>query len=140
MAIMITASHNPKEYNGFKCCLANAAPINLQIVAPELKHIIEGGNFTNKIGSEETYNILPVWIERVSQFAPSDLGALRVVADAGNGVAGVFMTALAESLGFELIPLYFEPDGNFPNHHPSPIEPKNMEDLISQVRESGADI
>ena len=50
------------------------------------------------------------------------------------------MTALSESLGFELIPLYFEPDGNFPNHHPSPIEPKNMEDLIAQVRESGADI
>ena len=84
MAIMITASHNPKEYNGFKCCLANAAPINLQIVAPELKHIIEIGNFINEVGSEETYDILPAWIKRVSKFAPSDLGALRVVADAGN--------------------------------------------------------
>ncbi len=70
----------------------------------------------------------------------SDVSHLKVVADAGNGTAGVFMEALAHKLGFELIPLYFEPDGNFPNHHPSPIESKNMQDLIQKVQEVGADI
>lgn len=65
---------------------------------------------------------------------------LKVVADAGNGTAGVFFGALAKKAGFECIPMYFEPDGNFPNHHPSPIEPENMVDLIAKVRETGADL
>ncbi len=140
LAIMITASHNPKEYNGFKCCLANAVPINLTQVGKVLEGIIESQEFTIGAGSCEPRDILPDWIDRVARFAESDLSHLRIVADAGNGVAGVFMPELARTLGFELIPLFFEPDGNFPNHHPSPIEPKNMEALIARVRETGADI
>jgi len=142
IGIMVTASHNPKEFNGFKMCFRNAAPINLKLIAPELIHIIDSrqlvespaaGNITEK-------DTLPDWIDFLAEHAQADLSGLTVVADAGNGTAGVFMQALADRLGFTLVPLYFEPDGNFPNHHPSPIESKNMRDLLKKVKEVGADI
>lgn len=141
-SVMITASHNPKQYNGMKCCLKNAEPINLKQAAPELIHIIETGKTAESYtrGTFETRDILAGWIDKIASFTMSDFSGLKVVADAGNGTAGVFMGALAEKLGFELVPLFFEPDGNFPNHHPSPIESKNMVDLIAKVREVGADI
>lgn len=142
VGIMITASHNPKEYNGFKMCLKHAVPINLKSVGPELLHIMESGALITrpeqaKLGEK---NILPAWIDFLATHAQSDLSGLKVVADAGNGTAGIFMQPLADRLGFELIPLFFEPDGNFPNHHPSPIESKNLQDLVKKVRECGADI
>jgi phosphomannomutase len=141
MAIMVTASHNPKDYNGFKCCLTNAGPIDLQKVGPELIAIIDGDNLLSAEGGQVIQSsILEAWIDRVSSFVTTDLSGLRIVADAGNGTAGVFMSALAERLGFELTPLYFEPDGNFPNHHPSPIEAKNMVDLQARVISEWADI
>ncbi len=141
LGIMITASHNPKEYNGFKCCLKNAAPIDLRVVGPILADTIERWvMYSGALGSYETYDPLPAWINKVASFVQSDMSHLRVVADAGNGTAGVFMGALAEKLWFELIPLFFEPDGNFPNHHPSPIEWKNMVDLQRSVIAEWADI
>ena len=141
MAIMVTASHNPKEYNGFKCCLGNARPINLQEVGPELIAIIDRAGLLSAEGGQVIKSsILEAWIDRVSAFITTDLSGLRIVADAGNGTAGIFMSALAERLGFELIPLYFEPDGSFPNHHPSPIEAKNMVDLQTRVIAEHADI
>lgn len=142
IGIMITASHNPKEFNGFKMCFRNAAPINLKLIAPELIHIIETKQLVESpaTGNLSQKDTLPDWIDFLADHAQADLSELTVVADAGNGTAGVFMTALAERLGFTLIPLYFEPDGNFPNHHPSPIESKNMQDLLKKVREVGADI
>ncbi|MDD2744932.1 MAG: phosphomannomutase/phosphoglucomutase [Candidatus Gracilibacteria bacterium] len=142
LGIMITASHNPKEYNGFKMCFKNAAPINLKLIAPELIHLIETKQLLElrDQGSLSHRNLLPAWIDFLASHAQADLSGFKVVADAGNGTAGVFMQALAERLGFTLIPLYFEPDGNFPNHHPSPIESKNVQDLLKKVQETGADI
>lgn len=142
LGIMITASHNPKEYNGFKMCFKNAAPINLKLIAPELIHLIETKQLLElrNQGSLSHRNLLPAWIDFLASHAQADLSGFKVVADAGNGTAGVFMQALAERLGFTLIPLYFEPDGNFPNHHPSPIESKNVQDLLKKVQETGADI
>lgn len=142
VGIMITASHNPKEYNGFKMCLRNAVPINLKSVGPELLHIMESSTLIEapEQGKCEKKDILPAWIDFLASHAQSDLSKIKVVADAGNGTAGIFMQALADRLGFELIPLFFEPDGNFPNHHPSPIETKNLQDLMKKVREVGADI
>lgn len=142
LGIMITASHNPKEYNGFKMCFKNASPINLKLIAPELIHLIETKQLLDlrNQGSLSHQNLLPDWIDFLASHAQADLSRFTVVADAGNGTAGVFMQALADRLGFTLIPLYFEPDGNFPNHHPSPIESKNVQDLLKKVRETGADI
>lgn len=149
LGIMITASHNPKEFNGFKMCLKNAIPINLKLIASELVHLIESKQLIETASTTERelpmrrlekIDILPQWIDFLAAHAQGDLSELTVVADAGNGTAGVFMQALADRLGFTLIPLYFEPDGNFPNHHPSPIESKNMQDLLRKVRETGADI
>jgi phosphomannomutase len=91
-------------------------------------------------GQVVTSDILTHWIDQVSKFATADLSNLKIVADAGNGTAGAFMSAVAERLGFKLTPLYMEPDGNFPNHHPSPIEDKNMVDLQAAVLREKADI
>lgn len=143
LALMVTASHSPKEYNGFKLCLKNAEPVNLKTVGIEIAHLVESGateTLAEVPGKRENRDILPLWIEKVASFTSGDFSDLVVVADAGNGVAGTFMPALAEKLGFKLIPLFFEPDGNFPNHHPSPIESKNMVDLQRKVREVGANI
>ncbi len=142
IGVMITASHNPKEFNGFKMCFKNAAPINLKLIAPELIHIIETKQLVDRPseGQLSSFDTIPDWIDFLAEHSHGDMNGITVVADAGNGTAGVFMQALADRLGFTLIPLYFEPDGNFPNHHPSPIESKNMQDLLTKVIETGADI
>lgn len=148
---MITASHNPKEYNGLKMCLKNAKPINLKAIAPELvdiaskiENLESGTEAGNLSGWEakwvETRNIASLWAQHLGTFGMSGTYDLKIVADAWNGTAGAFMPALAEVMWFELIPLFFEPDGNFPNHHPSPIESKNMQDLVREVQKVWADL
>ncbi len=138
---MITASHNPKEYNGLKCCGKNAVPINLKEWAPKIAKAIETGSNASAVRGKRTeWNIVNDWAEHVASFACGDFSKLKIVADAGNGVAGVFMREIAKKLRFELVELYFEPDGNFPNHHPSPIESKNTRDLVATVRQTGADL
>lgn len=141
--IMLTASHNPKDYNGLKPCLKNAVPINMKefwtlvkdfIINWEFKKSIKKWNFVQKDISSD-------FVDHVASFINfSNCKNIKVVADAGNGVAWVFMTKLATKLWFELIPLFFEPDGNFPNHHPSPIESENMVDLIKKLKEVKWDI
>lgn len=140
-SVMVTASHNPKEYNGIKATLKNAIPVNFKAIGESLIAIMQEGKYTQGNGRVLTRDICDDFVEAIAKVAgEADYAKYTVVADAGNGVAGVFMEKLAKKLGFRLIGMYLEPDGNFPNHHPSPIEPENTRDLSERVVREGADL
>lgn len=140
-AFMVTASHNPKEYNGLKSCLKNAEPINLKTWGPKIAEFLAKNPHTSSVmGNEGKRDVSDLWVEHVASFARGNFEGLKIVADAGNGAAGAFLPKLAKRLGFEMVGLFLEPDGNFPNHHPSPIESKNTVDLVEKVREVDADL
>ncbi|WP_313517811.1 phosphomannomutase/phosphoglucomutase [Pseudomonas sp.] len=135
--VMLTGSHNPPDYNGFKIVIAGDTLANEQIQALRLR--IENNDLATGIGSVEQVDVL----ERYYKQIRDDIAIakkLKVVVDCGNGVAGVIAPQLIEGLGCEVIPLFCDVDGNFPNHHPDPGKPENLEDLIAKVKEVGADI
>jgi len=136
-AIMITGSHNPAEYNGFKIGIGKDTLHGEQI--QELKRVMMAGTFTRRNeGTLKQDTIIPQYLEYVSaQIKPQR--KLRVVLDAGNGTASNVAPELFERLGAEVIPLYCELDGRFPNHHPDPTVPKNLTALIAAVKLHGAD-
>ena len=136
-AIMITGSHNPAEYNGFKIGIGKDTLHGEQI--QELKRVMLAGNFTARPeGTLESKSIIPEYIQYVaSQIKPAR--KLKVVLDAGNGTASNVAPELFEKFGAEVIPLFCELDGRFPNHHPDPTVPKNLTALIEAVRKNGAD-
>ena len=142
--IMITASHNPKEYNGFKCCGRKSVPLNMKDFGAKMRPLMDGSQsfaVVDRTGALQERSLVEPWVDHILSFIDlSHIQPLKVVADAGSGVAGVFLPLLFQKMGCELIPLFFEPDGNFPFHHPSPIEPENLEDMIRTVRETGADL
>lgn len=143
VGIMITASHNPGDYNWIKSCLKNAVPLNMKTFGKEISDFIGKWIFDieEDAGIYRKKDVSDDFIGHVASFINSNnIKTLKIVADAGNWTAWVFMQKLADKLNFELIPLYFEPDGNFPNHHPSPIEPENVKDLINKVLETKADL
>ncbi len=140
---MITASHNPARYNGLKFCLADAVPVSSDTGLNAIRDIVlkgvpapkgERGTVTHK-------DVLGDYVAKVRSFVdPSKLRPLKVAVDAGNGMAGITVPAVFHGLPMTLEPLYFEPDGHFPHHPASPIEPENMADLQRLVRDSGADL
>ncbi len=136
-AIMITGSHNPAEYNGFKIGIGKDTLHGEQI--QELKRVMLEGRFSPRPeGSLEQRSIIPEYIRHVSgQIKPAR--KLKVVLDAGNGTASNVAPELFHQIGAEVIPLYCELDGRFPNHHPDPTVPANLKTLIEQVRAHGAD-
>ncbi|NDG84980.1 MAG: phosphomannomutase/phosphoglucomutase [Proteobacteria bacterium] len=136
-AIMITGSHNPAEYNGFKIGIGKDTLHGEQI--QELKRVMIAGNFTARPeGTHEKSSIIPEYVDYVAkQIKPAR--KLKVVLDAGNGTASNVAPELFEKMGAEVIPLYCELDGRFPNHHPDPTVPKNLAALIEAVRKHGAD-
>jgi phosphomannomutase/phosphoglucomutase len=136
-AIMITGSHNPSEYNGFKICLGKDTLHGDQI--QELKKTMMAGKFPARSpGSLSRATIIPEYLAHVSkQIHPAK--KLRVVLDAGNGTASNVAPELFSMLGAEVIPLYCTLDGRFPNHHPDPTVPKNLASLIAAVKEHRAD-
>jgi phosphomannomutase len=141
--VMITASHNPGKYNGMKFCRAQAFPISLESGLADIRDLAISGNYAEPghKGQVVQRDVLDDYVQHALSFIDvSKIKPLKVVIDAGNGMAGMMMPRVFKFLPCELIPLYFDLDGNFPNHPASPIEPENMEALQKKVREVGADL
>ena len=143
--IMFTASHNPAKYNGMKLCKSGARPIGQETGLVKIRQLIEQGvPISNRpIGSIRNQDLLKDYVDYLLSLFPDKAfkkRKLKVVIDAGNGMAGFTAPAVMERLNIELIPMYFELDGNFPNHEANPIEAKNLKDLQKRVRKEKADI
>ncbi|MBB5319733.1 phosphomannomutase/phosphoglucomutase [Marinobacter oulmenensis] len=135
--VMVTGSHNPANYNGLKIMLGGETLSGEAI--QKLYQRIQTGDFSQGQGSESREDVRRAYLDRiVGDIAVA--APLRVVVDAGNGIAGELGPMLIEELGCEVTPLYCEVDGDFPNHHPDPGKPDNLQDLIAKVQETGADI
>lgn len=141
--VMITASHNPAQYNGMKFCRAQAFPISLESGLSDIRDLAVSGKFTEPASKGQVIkrDITDDYVKHALSFVDvSRIRPLKVVIDAGNGMAGLIMPKVFQHLPCELVPLYFELDGNFPHHPASPIEPENMVDVQKKVREVGADL
>jgi phosphomannomutase/phosphoglucomutase len=135
---MITGSHNPPEYNGLKVGLGAATFHGEEIQA--LRRLAESGRFARGAGAVTPYDVVTPYRAHVKENLRLGPRRLRVVADAGNGTGGVVAVPLFRSLGIEVVPLFVEMDGRFPNHHPDPTVEKNLEQLRAKVLETGADV
>jgi phosphomannomutase / phosphoglucomutase len=135
--IMITGSHNPPEYNGLKMVMAGETLAEGRI--QELRTRIEENRLSDGDGDVERIDLGAQYIDRIVDDVVV-AQPLKVVVDCGNGVAGALAPELLRQLGCEVIPLYCDVDGDFPNHHPDPAEPENLDDLITVVRAERADI
>jgi phosphomannomutase / phosphoglucomutase len=135
--LQITGSHNPPEYNGFKM-IAAGRPVYGEAIQ-RLRQRMEEDRFSAGEGSYEERDILDEYVEDVgSRFRPQR--PIRVVVDCGNGTGSVVAVRLLERAGAEVIPLYCDSDGTFPNHHPDPTVDEYIQDLIAKVREEKADL
>ena len=136
--LMVTGSHNPKEYNGIKMMAHGKT-----LFGDDIKALYEACHNkptpAQSQGTGEDLSLLEAYIEKI--IADIDLDrSLRVAVDCGNGIAGPSMLALLQRLGCDTFPLYCEPDGNFPNHHPDPTKEENLKDLIALVKEEICDV
>jgi phosphomannomutase/phosphoglucomutase len=137
--VMITASHNPPEYNGFKLCLGRDSMHGEAIQA--LKADIEKGQFAPGQGAVSGHPIIPDYLAYIKQsFASVKAGSLHVVVDCGNGMGGLVGPEALRLLGCRVTSMYEEVDGRFPNHDPDPTVVNNLQDLIRKVRETKADL
>jgi phosphomannomutase len=138
---MFTASHNPARYNGLKLCRRKAAPIGSDSGLEDIRRLAEGSSAGGGAGSVEERDVLTEYARHCRSFVEEGaLRPLKVAIDAGNGMAGKTVPAVMESLPFEIVPLFFELDGTFPNHPANPIEPANIADLQKVVLEQGCDV
>lgn len=141
--VMVTASHNPPEYNGMKICRHEARPLSLDHGLGEIRDLVERDQFPEppSRGTVHGKEILDDFADHVlSMIDPSVVRPLKVVVDAGNGMAGRIVPAVFGRLPLDVIPLYFELDGRFPNHLANPLEPENVVDLRRAILEHKADL
>jgi phosphomannomutase len=140
---MITASHNPKDFNGFKLCRENAIALSGEHGIGQIRDLIVSGKLPEPAehpGSVEESDIAGDYAEHCLTFINTEgLRPLKIVVDAGNGMAGKMLPPIFVKLPFEYVPMYFELDGSFPNHPPNPIEPENMKELQERVVAESAD-
>ncbi|MBW2017274.1 MAG: phosphomannomutase/phosphoglucomutase, partial [Deltaproteobacteria bacterium] len=132
--LMITASHNPPEYNGFKVCLGPDTIFGEEI--QEFRRLLERGTLREGKGSVETYDIITPYQDYLARNITLER-PVKVALDAGNGTGGVVAGPILRRLGCDPVELFFEMDGRFPNHQPDPTVPKNMETLIRTVLDQG---
>lgn len=139
---MFTASHNPARYNGLKLCREKAAPIAGDSGLQEIRELASTAEVDPGVTSTtETLDILPEYADHCLTFIDTEgLPTLKIAIDAGNGMAGKTVPMVFDRLPFEVIPLYFELDGSFPNHPANPIEPENLEQLQRTVVDEGCDL
>lgn len=135
--VMLTGSHNPPDYNGFKIVLAGETLSGAAITG--LFERIQAGDLINGQGSVRQHDIRHDYLTRILEDIQLSR-PLKAVVDCGNGVAGELGPPLIERLGVDTTPLFAEIDGRFPNHHPDPGKPENLQDLINSVQQTGADI
>jgi len=139
--VMVTASHNPKDYNGMKIVRRGALPVGGDSGLMEIRDRALAGFDEPKRGEIREEDIWPAYVERVLSFVDLDaIKPLRVLIDAANGMAGAMLPPVLERLPIEAITYFFELDGTFPNHEPNPLLPENREFIIGKVREHGADL
>jgi len=143
--VMFTASHNPAKYNGMKLCKSGARPIGQESGLAKIRELIqEGVPISNRpVGSVRKQDLLKEYVDYLLASFPKNTfkkRKLKVVIDAGNGMAGFTAPAVMARLNVELIPMYFELDGNFPNHEANPIDSANLKDLQKRVKKERADI
>ena len=140
---MFTASHNPAEYNGIKLCLSGARPIGKESGLLTIERFVNDGSPIDfrSVGNESNSDMLTEYVDHLLNLVDlSDIHPLKIVIDAGNGMAGHTAPAVFARLNCEVIPMYYELDGTFPNHEANPIDPKNLKDLQKAVKKHKADI
>ena len=140
---MFTASHNPAEYNGIKLCLSGARPIGKESGLLTIERFVNDGSPVDfrSVGNESNSDMLTEYVDHLLNLVDlSDIHPLKIVIDAGNGMAGHTAPAVFARLNCEVIPMYYELDGTFPNHEANPIDPKNLKDLQKAVKKHKADI
>lgn len=141
---MFTASHNPAEYNGIKLCRTGAAPVGQESGLAEIKNLIEQGwtsDYAGELGTLTHRDVAEEYATFLRGLVDlSGIRPLKVVVDAGNGMGGFTVPVVLNGLPLDVVPLYFELDGSFPNHEANPIDPENLVDLQKAVLAHGADI
>jgi phosphomannomutase/phosphoglucomutase len=135
--VMVTGSHNPPDYNGFKIVLGGETLAESAI--QDLYARISEGRYTSGNGGLQRMDVSRDYIGRITEDVYIER-KLKVVVDCGNGIAGAVAPAVLDGIGCEVQPLYCDVDGNFPNHHPDPSDPKNLRDLILSVKQMNADL
>ena len=142
--IMVTASHNPKEYTGMKIVRRGALPVGGESGLLDVRdRALALGDMSPGLtpGHVRTEDVWPAFVERVLSFVdPAAVKPLRVVVDAANGMAGAMLPPILERLPVDTVRCYFEPDGSFPNHEPNPLLPENREFITAKVTEERADL
>jgi phosphomannomutase len=142
--VMVTASHNPKDYTGMKIVRAGALPVGGDSGLLDVRDRAIGsdpsGSDPSKRGAVTDHDIWPAYVDRVLSFVDvSAVRPLKVVVDAANGMAGAMLPPVLERLPIEAVRCYFDPDGTFPNHEPNPLLPENREFIVGKTLEEGAD-
>jgi len=142
--VMITASHNPAAYNGFKICKEEARALSMDSGIGDIRDLAVSGDFPaprGKRGDLQQRDVLDAYAEHVLGIIdPAIIKPFKIAVDAGNGMAGLLVPKVFANLPCEIVPLYFELDGTFPNHEANPIEPENIRDLQRTVVDQGCDL